>query len=438
MHADLTMPTVAERLDRVAFTRLHALAIALCALGFAFDLLEMTLSSALAAVFSSPPHMAAPTRLSMLLSSVFVGAIVGAPLSGWLADRHGRRLTLMGLLLLLCVTSFGAAFSSDIAGVTAWRCISGIALGGFPPLVITYLTDLLPAGRRGPLMMVMIGVATLGPAAGIFLIRALTPLQPLGLEAWRWGFVVGSVGSGLAGVLFFLLPESPRWLAARLRLIDADHACLRFEHSPALLAASKPASAEAKADAVVQKRSWPLAAALSFLSPWSTVAFPLLSGAVLAQKGFKLTDTLLFVGLSTFGPFFGNVLVAAVVDRLERRTAMIACSLGMLAAGSVFIASGTAALLIASSFTFTLLVSMQLSFLNIYVSELFPTATRGRAVAGAWAVNRVGAALGPLLLLPLLHGKGAYTMFAVIASSLLVGVVLLIFAPSGAARRPVA
>jgi putative MFS transporter len=374
----------------------------------------------------------------MLLSSVFVGAIVGAPLSGWLADRHGRRRTLIGLLLLLFVASFGAAFSPDIAGVTAWRCISGLALGGFPPLVITYLTDLLPAGRRGPFMMLTIGVATLGPAAGIFLVRALTPLQPLGLEAWRWGFIFGGAGSGLAGLLFLVLPESPRWLAARLRMHDADRACLRFERSPALLGASKPAQAEATADAAAPKRSWPLAAALSFLSPWSTVAFPLLSGAVLAQKGFKITDTLLFVGLSTFGPFFGNLLVATVIDRLGRRTAMIACSFGMLVAGSVFVASATAVLLIASGFVFTLLVSMQLSFLNLYVSELFPTATRGRAVAGAWACNRVGAALGPLLLLPLLHGKGAYTMFAVIASSLLAGVALLVFAPSGAARRPVA
>jgi putative MFS transporter len=116
---------------------------------------------------------------------------------------------------------------------------------------------------------------------------------------------------------------------------------------------------------------------------------------------------------------------------------MIACSLGMLAAGALFVASGSALLLVASSFVFTLLVSMQLSFLNLYISELFPTATRGRAVAGAWAVNRVGAALGPLLLLPLLHGQGASTMFAVIAATLLAGVLLLLSAPAGAPRRPV-
>ena len=359
MHADLTTPSIAARLDRVPFTRLHAFAIALCALGFGFDLLEMMLGSALAAVFSSPPHAAAPGQLSLLLSSVFAGAAVGAPLSGWIADRHGRRLTLIGLLLLLCVGSFGAAFSTDIGGVTAWRCVSGLALGGFPPLVITYLTDLLPAGRRGPFMMVTIGIATLGPAAGIFLVRALTPLQPLGLEAWRWGFIVGGGGSGLAGLLFLLLPESPRWLATAGR------------------------------------RSWPLAAALSFLSPWSTVAFPLLSGAILAQKGFKVTDTLLYVGLSTFGPLVGNLLIATVIDRIGRRTAMVACSIGMMAAGTAFVVSGTPVALIVSSFAFTLLVSMQLSFLNLYLSELFPTETRGRAVAGAWAMNRVGAALSP-------------------------------------------
>lgn len=438
MHADLTTPTIAERLDRVPFSRLHALAIALCALGFGFDLLEMTLSSALAAVFSSPPHVAAPGQLSLLLASVFVGAAVGAPLAGWLADRHGRRIVLAGLLLLLCATSFGAALGSTIAGVTAWRCVSGLALGGFPPLVITYLTDLLPAGRRGPFMMVTIGVATLGPAAGIFLVRALTPLQPLGLEAWRWGFIAGGAGSGLAALLFLLLPESPRWLAARLRMREADLACLRFEHSSALLPASAPMLVAPASREGVPGRAWPLAAALSFLSPWSTVAFPLLSGAVLAQKGFKLTDTLLYVGLSTFGPFVGNLLVATVIDRVGRRAAMTLCSIGMLASGAVFIASATPPLLVAGSFAFSLLVSMQLSFLNLYLGELFPTGVRGRAVAGAWGFNRAGAALGPLLLLPILRGSGAATMFAVIAATLLAGVLLLALAPSGAARRAVA
>jgi len=438
MNDALPRPAVAERLDCMPFTLLHAFAVAVCALGFGFDLLEMTLGSALAAVFSSPPHIAAPAQLSILLSSVFVGAIAGAPLSGWCADRHGRKRTLIGLLLLLCATSFGAAFSPDITSLTAWRCLSGLALGGFPPLVITYLADLLPAGRRGPFIMVMIGLATLGPVAGIFLVRALAPLQPLGLEGWRWGFIAGSAGSSVAAALFVLLPESPRWLAARLRSSAADLACERLECSPALLGAIAPPLSAASRDSRAQRRAWPLAAALSFLSPASTVAFPLLSGAVLAQKGYQLTDTLLYVGLSVSGPCVGNLLVATVIDRLARRTAMVLCALGMLVAGMVFVVSDTPVWLVAGSFVFTLLVSMQLSFLNLYLSEQFPTPIRARAVAGAWACNRVGAAIAPLILLPILHGMGPVAMFAVIAATLLAGMALLLMAPVGEAQRQLA
>lgn len=437
MNHELPLPTVAARLDRVPFTLLHGVVVAVCALGFGFDLLEMSLGSALAAVFSNPAQGATPTQLSMLLSSVFVGAIAGAPLSGWCADRHGRQRTLAALLLLLCVTSAGAAFSAGISSLIAWRCLAGLALGGFPPLVITYLTDVLPASRRGPFMMVTIGLATFGPVAGIFLVRALTPLQPLGLDAWRWGFIAGSAGAAVAGALFLLLPESPRWLAARMRVRDADLACLRFERSPSLLAAQAPAPATSGTAIRAPRRAWPLAAALSFLSPWSTVAFPLLTGAVLAGKGYTLTDTLLYVGLSTAGPCVGNLIAAAGIDRIGRRAAMVLCALGMLGAGAVFVASGTPAVLAASSFFFTLLVSMQLSFLNLYLSELFPTQARARAVAGAWACNRVGAALGPLILLPILRGQGAITMFAVIAATLLAGIALVACAPAGGARRQV-
>lgn len=435
-------PAIVNRLDQMPVTRLHAVAIVVCAIGFGFDLLEMTLGSVLSAVFSAPPHLAAKGPLSMLLASVFLGAIVGAPLFGWLADRHGRRLTMIGLLLLLCGTSFGAAFSADLSGLTAWRCVAGMALGGFPPLMMTYLTDLLPSARRGSLTMVTIGIATLGPAAGIFLVRALTPLQPLGLEAWRWGFIVGGIGSGLAGVLFRTLPESPRWLAARLRVDEAERACLRLERSPVLLPALLPPLAPpaqaSTGDGRQRKHSWPLAATLFFLSPWSTVAFPLLSGAVLAQKGFRVTDTLLYIGLSSFGPLVGNLLAATVIDRIGRRSAMIVCAIGMAAAGTLFVATDTPAWLIVSSFAFGLLISLQLSFLNLYLSELFPTRVRARAVAGAWAFNRVGAALGPLLLLPILHNNGPYAMFAVIAATLLAGVLLLAVAPQGRPRRTVA
>jgi putative MFS transporter len=73
----------------------------------------------------------------------------------------------------------------------------------------------------------------------------------------------------------------------------------------------------------------------------------------------------------------------------------------------------------------------------MYGAELFPTVARARSIATAWAFNRIGAALAPLLLLPLLHSSGAVTMFGVIALTLLASMLLLGLAPRGRQRLSV-
>lgn len=432
------VPDIDQRLDALPVTVLHLLAVSLCAMGFAFDLLEVTLGSALSALFSNPAGAARPLQLSMLLAAMYVGAAVGAPLLGWIADRHGRRLTLCGVLLLLAFASLGGAFSDGIDALTAWRCLAGVALGGYPPLMITYLTDLAPAGRRGGVVLAAVAVGTIGPAAGIFLIRSLASLQPLGLEGWRWAFIAGGAGAAIVALLFRALPESPRWLLERGRFDQAEAAWLRLANSRPVLAAVPPAphppAAEVEPPA---RRRWPLIASLFFLSPWSTVAFPLLGGAMLVQKGFKLTDTLLYIGLSAFGPLAGTLLAAAGIDRVGRRAAMSLCMAAMGGCGLLFVVSMTPVWLVCGSFGFALFGNLLVTVLNLYAAEMFATRERAMAIAAAWSCNRVGAALAPLILLPLMTGGGALAMYAVIALSLLGSLVLLRFAPRGRQRCPV-
>ena len=102
----------------------------------------------LSAIFSVPPKSAAPSQLSLLLASVYVGAIIGAPAMGWLADRYGRRTLLIAALFFLAAMSGFAALSADVPWLTVFRFLAGLALGGFPPLVIAYLTDVLPPRQR--------------------------------------------------------------------------------------------------------------------------------------------------------------------------------------------------------------------------------------------------------------------------------------------------
>ena len=420
-----------QRLDALAISPTHIVVVSICAVAFGFDLSEVAIGNALSAVFSAPPNAADPSALSWLLSSVFVGAIVGAPTLGWLADRQGRRVALALALTFLAASSVAGAFSAGIASLTVFRALSGIALGAFPPLVFAYLTDLLPARRRGRVIFIMTGLASLGPIGIVFLVRWLTPLQLLGFDAWRWAMLVGAGGALVTGVLFLtLLPESPRWLAARGRTGEANSVLARLgSRSPgANLVPDRPAKSITADQPVARPsllRRLAVTFGLNFLSPWATSAFPILSGAILIQKGFRLSDSLLYVGISLFGPMIGTIVAAIFVDRVERRVSIVGCAVAMLLSGASFVISMSPVWLMASGVMFGIFASLYLPTLSVYAAEMFSTVERGWTTSTGWAVNRFGSAIGLLLLLPLLHFAGPLAMFAVIGGSLLLTILLV-------------
>jgi MFS transporter, putative metabolite:H+ symporter len=436
------------RMDAMPVTALHAVAAALCMSGFAFELFELSLGSALAAVFSTPGGAVGTMSLSWLLASVYIGAIVGAPLLGFMADRYGRRLVLSAGLAWLAITSAWAAYTPDLLQLTVARVLSGMALGAYPPLMMSYLTDVLPAGRRGPLILWAFGLPSLALPAGVFLVRALGDTQTLGLAGWQFALLLGAVGSGVLSLLMLRLPESPRWLQARGRLVEAQAVCERFARSRPLLpavpvqtAVSKAPSDQAGDKAAAGSRPvspWWRITPLYLLSPVATVAFPLLLGAVLTTRGFKLTDALLFVGLLNFGPLLGSVAASVVVDRFDRRSALLACTLLLALAGGVFVFADSRAWIGSAAVLFGVSAVLYVTALNLYTTELFPTRSRAGSASLAWSFNRLGAALSVLALLPLLKSEGPMTMFGFIAGSLLLSGVLLLTSPRGLARQPVA
>jgi putative MFS transporter len=428
---------MARRMDNLPLTRLHVFLLIVCTLGFAFDLMEMAMGGALSAVFSAPPHVLPSQHLAWLLASTYVGAVIGAPLLGWLGDRLGRKRVLGWVLLWLAWTSIAAASSRGPTELSVMRGLSGVALGAYPPLMLAYLADMLPPARRGMLILVVSGLAILGAPAAIFLVRTLTPWQPLEIEAWRWALGLGGLGAGVLGLLFTALPESPRWLLTRGRLALAESLYRRFETSKVVLPAKPPKPPRGASDSLprVSGSRFALLGALFFLSPWSTVAFPLLSGAVLMSKGFRLTDTLLYVGVANFGPMIGALLAAGAIDRIERRSSLAICVLAMGVAGLIFALADAPLWLVMASLLFMLAGSLYVPTLNMYSAELLPSATRAGTLASAWAFNRIGAALAPLLLLPLLQSAGVSAMFIAIGLTLGGTLLLLWIAPAGMARR---
>lgn len=435
--------TIAQRLDHMPLTRSHLFVLVLCGFGLAFDLYEIGLGSAFGAIFSAPPHSASASALSWLLSSVYIGAILGASAGGWLADKLGRRAVMIAMLWLLAATAAIAAASPNLYWLTAARIVMGLTLGAFPPLITAYLTDILPVVNRGRLIFTTMAFAFLGAPVGVFLIRTMTPLEFLGTAGWRWSLVFGAAGAAASALAFLRLPESPRWLSAVGRNDDALAALQRLEESPHL---SSPVHVAATAQAPVGgmdatqepvRTRFAKLAALCFFSPWSTTAFPLLMGAILAQKGFQLSDTLFYVGLSAFGPVIGTLAAAFAIDRFERRASLAACALAMLASGLLFTFSNDPGWLVLTSLAFSMCSAVYVPMLNVYGAELFATRVRASAVTGAWAFNRLGAALAPMLLVPFLRTAGPQTMMAAIAITLLASLGLLYLSAAGRSRLAV-
>ncbi|MFM0208532.1 MFS transporter [Paraburkholderia sediminicola] len=446
MQAYAPATVVAARLDRLPVTWLHVIIVGVCGVGFFFDLFEVVLGNALSVVFSTPPHVATARELSLLLSSLYVGAAVGAPVCGFLADRYGRKTVLTALLFWLTFSSICAAASSGIATLTVFRGLTGVAIGAYWPLVVAYLTDILPPRRRGTLIFAMVAVGTLGSVGGISVLRWLTIMQPFGFEGWRCALLLGGIGSCVAAVVFLFLPESARWLEARGDSAFAEKACTRFERSLGILRGRFASSAQAAlpvarigepGPVTSGRRQVAIFGMLFALSPWSTVAFPLMTGVVLVQRGYGLKDVLLYMTFSFLGPFVGVMSASTIVDAIGRRAAMVVSALVMIASGYAFCVTPERSLLVAAGFAYTFFCVVYVTTLNIYSSEIFSTRARASSLSLAWSLNRIGAAVAPATLLPILHRSGPVTMFLLIALTLVVSTILLCVAPRSRSCEPV-
>jgi SP family sugar:H+ symporter-like MFS transporter len=158
------------------------------------------------------------------VASVLLGCAVGAFVAGTIADRLGRRPTMLldGALFLASAVANGLAGSA--AFFMASRLVGGLAIGGASVLAPMYISEVAPPQLRGRLASLQQLAIVLGLFCAFLSNDILARLAVgaaatfwLGAPAWRWMFWMEAVPSlaFLAGVL--LIPESPRFLVAHGR-----------------------------------------------------------------------------------------------------------------------------------------------------------------------------------------------------------------------------
>ncbi len=152
----------------------------------------------------------------LVVTSILVGALIGAFLSGPLTDKLGQRLVIQFAGLICLVGAIGCALSPNEITLIVFRGLLGIACGISTMVAPLYVAETAPAKWRGA----FVSAVQLAITAGIFLSYCTDYLlSPAG--NWKAMMGIGAIpGAGLI-IGMLLLPESPRWLAVNGKLEEA-------------------------------------------------------------------------------------------------------------------------------------------------------------------------------------------------------------------------
>ncbi|MFC0430933.1 MFS transporter [Kutzneria buriramensis] len=412
MHNDIASPSaIADRLDRLPLSRWHRRMVLLIGLGAFFSFFEVALGSFFGVLLNTQWTLTAADK-SMIVGSAFLGEMIGSLTLAPLADRFGRRRMFQVNLIAYAALSLAAALSPNLTVFLVLRVLTGIGLGAELTLVDTYLSELLPARRRGRYIAwsYTFGL-TAAPVAGILAKSATGTI--LGLAGWRWLLILAAGGGLVAWLSRRRLPESPRWLATTGRLAEADRVVTAIERetgaplddpAPVPPAATRPDPGRYRRRSVLMWLMW-------IFTPIGFYAFASIAPIVLLAKGFDLAHSLTYSALTAAGYPLGSLASVYLTERFERRTLVIASTLAAAASGVVFGLGTVTGVIITAGVATTVSTIVQSNAVHIYQCELFHTANRSTAIGMPYAASRLISALLPFGAIALLSAAGASGLY---------------------------
>ncbi|MDO5662669.1 MAG: sugar porter family MFS transporter [Brachybacterium sp.] len=173
------------------------------------------------------------------VSSALLGCAAGAWFAGGLANRFGRIPVMVVAAILFFTSAIGSGLAFGVWDLIAWRVIGGLGVGAASVIAPAYIAEVAPAKYRGRLGSLQQLAIVLGIFAALLSNALLANIADgsanelwLGIDAWRWMFMVEAIPAAIYGIMALRLPESPRFLVARDRLDEASQVLYDFTGEP--------------------------------------------------------------------------------------------------------------------------------------------------------------------------------------------------------------
>lgn len=413
----MSASTFVARLDAVPLNRFHWKLLIVSGFGWLFDAMDVILMAFLLRPIGAEFALTAQQG-GLLAAATPAGMLIGAAVSGRLADRYGRKTIFQLTLVLFSIGSLLSAVAPTYETLLLARILAGIGLGGELPVVATLVSEFAPRASRGRMIVLLESFWAYGTIAAGLIAVFIVPLA-----TWRGAFLVGALPALYLAYLRRALPESPRYLASRGRLNEADAVVRSVEREGggALITVAK-ATAPPPGPVVGLGDLWAPAfvrRTVMLWILWFGIVFTyygifLWAPTILAERGMTVQRSNEFFFLSTLAQVPGYFSAAWLVERWGRKPTLVTYLIGTALAAFMFGNAGTDA----AAFTWIAL----LSFFNLgawavvytLTPEMYPTAIRATGAGTAASVGRLGGIIGPFLtpvLVPLWGQTGVFAMF---------------------------
>ncbi|MEV5847316.1 MFS transporter [Streptomyces sp. NPDC051985] len=367
-------------------------------------------------------------------ASALIGIFLGAFAGGYLTDRFGRQVLYTIDLVAIIACSVAQFWADDPVWLFVLRLLIGMAVGADYPIATSLLAEFTPRRYRGPLLGGLVVMWFVG-AAVAYIVGEL--LLKTGDDGWRWMLASAALPATVIVLLRLGTPESPRWLANKGRVEEAEDV-LRKVYGPDASIADLPEEEEREnVDLKAILRAGYGGRMLYISVFWTCSIVPLFAVYAFGPAilgALHLEGSLANVGSALITVMFlvGCVIALFFVNRVGRRPLVIHSfvwsGLALLLLG---IFPGAPAAVIMVLFAAYAVVIGGTQILQwVYPNELFPTEVRGSAVGLASSASRIGAAVGTYLVPMALTGWGiGGTMIAAAAINAVGAAVSVLWAP---------
>jgi putative MFS transporter len=355
---------------------------------------------------------------AIILLSSGIGAVPGAFLWGWVADKIGRRKVFIGTALNVALATAMMYFTPGPGGwISGWlflaffRFLVGIGNAGLIAVDLPLVQEFMPAYKRG---WVSALTTTLLPAGN--LLGGVAGWLAAPLIGWRGLFLIGLVPIVLVLMVRYWVPESPRWLIRMGRHEEARQSlawALQIDPGEIELPTIVPEAEKTRWRELFEHPRTVAAACLTGLTQtggaglalWQTTLFMLVLKVSPAQASYLVIWASLFAIL-------GRVFVTCIIDVIGRRPAgvffCLAAALMMSFAGFVpGVYIGATSLFFIMVLSVHFFASGNYAIVAPYMAEIWPTRLRASGMGLGYGVGNFGKIIGPLGL-ALIAGSSDY------------------------------